>query len=280
MVKTYPAFTQGLWPVKEKVHAVSGISFDIYEGETLGLVGESGSGQSTTGRQIVALEKPDSGQILYRGHDLVQMRSAELKSMRREIQMVFQDPNSSLNPRKHIKDILADPMLHHKLVKRKDVTKRVEYLLDLVGLPRNPMGRYPFEFSGGQRQRLGIARALSLEPKLIVLDEPVSALDVSIQAQILNLLHDLQNELGLTYLFIAHGLGAVHYISDRIAVMYEGRILEIQEAEALFSNPQNAYTKELIQADPLPDPSLNQFQITDEDLKSPCDEKFKYEVTL
>ena len=280
MVKTYPAFTQGLWPVKEKVHAVSGISFDIYEGETLGLVGESGSGKSTTGRQIVALEKPDSGQILYRGHDLVQMRSAELKSMRREIQMVFQDPNSSLNPRKHIKDILADPMLHHKLVKRKDVTKRVEYLLDLVGLPRNSMGRYPFEFSGGQRQRLGIARALSLEPKLIVLDEPVSALDVSIQAQILNLLHDLQNELGLTYLFIAHGLGAVHYISDRIAVMYEGRILEIQEAEALFSNPQNAYTKELIQADPLPDPSLNQFQITDEDLKSPCDEKFKYEVTL
>lgn len=280
LVKTYPAFTQGLWPVKEKVHAVSDISFDIYEGETLGLVGESGSGKSTTGRQIVALEKPDSGQIIYRGQDLVQMRTAELKPIRREIQMVFQDPNSSLNPRKHIKDILADPMLHHKLIKRKDVTKRVEYLLDLVGLPRNSMGRYPFEFSGGQRQRLGIARALSLEPKLIVLDEPVSALDVSIQAQILNLLHDLQNELGLTYLFIAHGLGAVHYISDRIAVMYEGRILEIQEAETLFKHPQTDYTRELIQADPLPDPSLDQFRVTEEDLKSPCDEKFKHEVTL
>ena len=157
LVKTYPAFTQGLWPVKEKVHAVSDISFDIYEGEALGLVGESGSGKSTTGRQIVALEKPDSGQIIYRGQDLVQMRTAELKPIRREIQMVFQVPDSALIPRKHIKDILADPMLHHQLVKRKDVTKRVEYLLDLVGLPRNSMGRYPFEFSGGQRQRLGIA---------------------------------------------------------------------------------------------------------------------------
>lgn len=253
LTKTYPAMTQGLWPVKEKLVAVDNVSFEIYEGETLGLVGESGSGKTTIGKQIVGLEKPDSGKILYRGQDLTAMR--DWKENRKEIQMVFQDPNSSLNPRKHIREILAEPMLFHGLIKKNEVSEKVAELLDRVGLPRNSMARYPYEFSGGQRQRLGIAKALSLRPRLIVLDEPVSALDVSIQAQILNLLRDIQIELHLSYLFIAHGLGAVHYISDRIAVMHNGRLLETQEASELFRNPETDYTKQLINADPIPDPS-------------------------
>lgn len=259
LVKTYPAFSQGLWPVKERIYAVNNISFQIYKGETLGLVGESGSGKSTTGRQIVGLEQPDSGQIFYKGQDIVGLSKHKLRPIRREIQMVFQDPNSSLNPRKHVREILADPMLYHGLITKNEVDKRVQELLDLVGLPQNSLGRYPYEFSGGQRQRLGIARTLGLKPELIVLDEPVSALDVSIQAQILNLLRDLQDEFSLTYLFIAHGLGAVHYISDRIAVMHDGKILEIQEAHNLFRSPKMEYTQGLIEADPLPDPSLRQF---------------------
>ncbi|NCC84122.1 MAG: ATP-binding cassette domain-containing protein [Clostridia bacterium] len=252
--KYYPAHSQGLWPVKEFVKAVDDVSFDIYEGETLGLVGESGSGKSTVGRQLVALEKPDGGSILYRGTDLVKMSDRAIREIRREIQMVFQDPNSSLNPRKHIREILAEPMLHHKLVDKAGLDKALQELLDLVGLPRNTLGRYPYEFSGGQRQRLGIAKALSLQPKLLVLDEPVSALDVSIQAQILNLLRDLQKELKLTYLFIAHGLGAVHYISDRIAVMYLGKIMEVATGTELFCEPRHPYTLALKSADPLPDP--------------------------
>lgn len=259
LVKTYPAFSQGLWPVKERIYAVNNISFQIYKGETLGLVGESGSGKSTTGRQIVGLEQPDSGQIFYKGQDIVGLSKHKLRPIRREIQMVFQDPNSSLNPRKHVREILADPMLYHGLITKNEVDKRVQELLDLVGLPQNSLGRYPYEFSGGQRQRLGIARTLGLKPELIVLDEPVSALDVSIQAQILNLLRDLQDEFSLTYLFIAHGLGAVHYISDRIAVMHDGKILEIQEAHNLFRSPKMEYTQGLIEADPLPNPSLRQF---------------------
>ncbi len=255
LTKHYPAHSQGLWPVKEVVHAVDSVSFEIYEGETLGLVGESGSGKSTVGRQLVALEKPTEGKIFYRGKDIVQMSSSEIKQIRREIQMVFQDPNSSLNPRKHIREILAEPMLHHQLVDKKNVDQEVYRLLELVGLPKNSLGRYPYEFSGGQRQRLGIAKALSLNPSLIILDEPVSALDVSIQAQILNLLRDLQKNLNLTYLFIAHGLGAVHYISDRIAVMYLGMLMEIGGGEALFRNPEHPYTLALTQADPLPDPA-------------------------
>lgn len=261
VVKTYPAFTEGLWPRKEKIYAVNDVSLEIIKGETLGLVGESGSGKSTLGRQIVALEKPDFGKIIYKGQDLVQSSSRELKKIRREVQMVFQDPNSSLNPRKHIREILADPMIYHGLISRSEANERCAYLLDLVGLPKNSMGRYPHEFSGGQRQRLGIARAIGLEPSLIVLDEPVSALDVSIQAQILNLLEDLQEELSLTYLFIAHGLGAVHYISDRIAVMYQGKVLEIQDAETIFQSPQHEYTKQLIAADPMPNPDANQFRL-------------------
>lgn len=254
--KYYPAHSQGLWPVKEWVKAVDGVSFDLYEGETLGLVGESGSGKSTIGRQLVALEKPDEGAVIYKGKDLVKMSRRELGEVRREIQMVFQDPNSSLNPRKHIREILAEPMLYHKLYDKKSVDGRLNELLDLVGLPKNSLGRYPYEFSGGQRQRLGIAKALSLNPKLIVLDEPVSALDVSIQAQILNLLRDLQKELSLTYLFIAHGLGAVHYISDRIAVMYLGKIMEVGEGSDLFRSPQHPYTMALTFADPMPDPEI------------------------
>lgn len=252
--KYYPAHSQGLWPVKEWVRAVDDVSFDLYEGETLGLVGESGSGKSTVGRQLVALEKPDAGSIYYKGKDLVKIKSGDLKDIRREIQMVFQDPNSSLNPRKHIREILAEPMLYHKLLGKRETDKRIEELLDLVGLPKNSLGRYPYEFSGGQRQRLGIAKALSLNPRLLILDEPVSALDVSIQAQILNLLRDLQKELKLTYLFIAHGLGAVHYISDRIAVMYLGKIMEIGDGTALFRDPRHPYTMALTHADPLPEP--------------------------
>lgn len=255
LTKHYPAYSQSLWPRKEVVHAVDDVSFTIYEGETLGLVGESGSGKSTIGRQIVALEKPDAGQIYYRGKSLIDMSRQELHEIRRQVQMVFQDPNTSLNPRKHIREILAEPMLYHEVADKTTVDAAVKRLLDLVGLPQNSLGRYPYEFSGGQRQRLGIAKALSLNPSLIVLDEPVSALDVSIQAQILNLLRDLQKELNLTYLFIAHGLGAVHYISDRIAVLYLGKMMEIATGSELFRNPQHPYTLALTQADPIPDPS-------------------------
>ncbi|HJC22699.1 MAG TPA: ABC transporter ATP-binding protein [Candidatus Eisenbergiella merdavium] len=236
------------------IHAVDGVSFSVREGETLGLVGESGCGKSTIGRQIVGLEKPTQGVIRYDGRDLSVLRSGEMKRIRTQLQMVFQDPYSSLNPRKHIYEILAQPMLYHHIATKETVGKELERLLDMVGLSRNVLGRYPHEFSGGQRQRIGIARALSLNPRLLVCDEPVSALDVSIQAQILNLLKSLQKELNLTCIFVGHGLGAVNYVSDRIAVMYLGKIVEIGKAADVFKSPAHPYTQALIAAAPVPDP--------------------------
>lgn len=240
-----------------QIRAVDGVSFSVKKGETLGLVGESGCGKSTVGRQLVGLEKPTGGRILYRGTELGG-RTKEERELRTKLQMVFQDPYSSLNPRKHIYEILAQPMLYHHISTKKTVEKDVDRLLDMVGLPKNVLGRYPHEFSGGQRQRIGIARALSLNPEFLVCDEPVSALDVSIQAQILNLLKSLQKELGLTCLFVGHGLGAVNYVSDRIAVMYLGKIVEIGPAKEVFRNPVHPYTKALIDAVPIADPNLRE----------------------
>ena len=236
------------------VRAVDGVSFQLFEGETLGLVGESGCGKSTLGRQLVGLEHPTGGRVIYDGKDLGNMSQAQMKPFRTQLQMIFQDSYSSLNPRKHVFEILAEPMLYHGLAKRGDVYSHVERLLDMVGLPKNCLGRYPHEFSGGQRQRIGIARALSLNPRLLVCDEPVSALDVSIQAQILNLLRDLQKELGLTCIFIGHGLGAVNYVSDRIAVMYLGKIVEIADRKELFDHPLHPYSRALFEAVPIADP--------------------------
>jgi oligopeptide transport system ATP-binding protein len=237
------------------IRAVDGVSFSIRKGETLGLVGESGCGKSTIGKQLVVLENPTEGSIIYKGKDLVGMPRKELRQLRTQIQMVFQDTYSTLNPRKHIYEILAKPMLYHKVVTKQTVEQEVDRLLDLVGLPRNTKGRYAHEFSGGQRQRIAIARALSLKPELIVCDEPVSALDVSIQAQILNLFRELQKELGLTFLFIGHGLGAVNYVSDRIAVMYLGKIVEIADAKELFASPYHPYARAICDAAPIPDPT-------------------------
>ncbi|GIO87496.1 glutathione ABC transporter ATP-binding protein [Paenibacillus faecis] len=235
--------------------AVDDISFSIREGETLGVVGESGSGKSTTGRAILRLHQPTGGEILYRGMALNRMTRAEMKTLRRDMQIIFQDPYASLNPRLKVLDIIGEALDVHKLAgSRAERRKRVEELLDQVGLNPSSAERYPHEFSGGQRQRIGIARALAVDPKFIVCDEPLSALDVSIQSQIVQLLEELQRRLGLTYLFIAHDLSMVKHISDRVAVMYRGRIVELAESEELYSNPLHAYTKSLLSAIPLPDP--------------------------
>jgi oligopeptide transport system ATP-binding protein len=256
-LKTYYPIKKGILSrTVGHVKAVDGVSFSIFEGETLGLVGESGCGKSTIGRSIVRLENPTEGKIIFQGDDITGLSNKQMSDYRSNLQIIFQDPFSSLNPRKRIKDIIAEPLKVHQIVQPKDIQKRVDELLDMVGLPKHYKNRYPHEFSGGQRQRIGIARALSLNPKLIVCDEPVSALDVSIQAQVLNLLSDLQKELNLTYLFIAHGLGAVKYISDRIAVMYLGKVVEVAKTEDIFKNPKHPYSLALLNAYPVPNPNL------------------------
>lgn len=238
------------------IKAVDGISFNIYEGETLGLVGESGSGKSTTGRAIIGLNRITGGEILFKGEVISHKRTAqEKKDLARDIQMIFQDPYASLNPRMTVKEIISEPFNIHGLYKNEaERVEQIGNLLEAVGLNREHMTRYAHEFSGGQRQRIGIARSLALQPKLIIADEPISALDVSIQAQVVNLLKELQREQGLTYLFIAHDLSMVKYISDRIAVMYRGKIVEVGPADQIYNNPVHPYTKSLLSAVPNPDP--------------------------
>lgn len=238
-----------------EVKAIDDISFDIYEGETFGLVGESGSGKSTTGRSIIRLYNPTSGEIKFYGEDISKIKHKDMLKFRREMQMIFQDPYASLNPRMKVKDIIAEGLdIHHLVKNEQERDDRVNQLLDLVGLSRDHATRYPHEFSGGQRQRIGIARALAVEPKFIIADEPISALDVSIQAQVVNLLRDIQKEQNLTYLFIAHDLSMVKYISDRIAVMHNGRLMELSTASEVYDHPLHPYTKSLLSAVPLPDP--------------------------
>jgi oligopeptide transport system ATP-binding protein len=251
------------FPVKEgtlvtrrvgEVKAVDGVSFEIPEGKTLGLVGESGSGKSTTGYCVLQLIKPTSGSVRFLGQELTELPRGRVRRLRREMQIVFQDPYSSLDPRMTVGNIVAEPLIVHRVGSRGSRKARVRELLDVVGFDPGFTNRYPHEFSGGQRQRIGIARALALGPKLIVCDEPVSALDVSIQAQILNLLKDLQNEFGLTYLFIAHDLAVVRSMSDQIAVMQQGKIVEVGPAEDVYTSPSHEYTKTLLTSVPVPDP--------------------------
>ncbi|MGB8252692.1 MAG: dipeptide ABC transporter ATP-binding protein [Anaerolineaceae bacterium] len=238
------------------VHAVDGISFNIKRGETLGLVGESGCGKSTTGRAILQLYKPTAGKVIFQGQNLVNLRGQKLRAMRRQMQMIFQDPYASLNPRMTVEQIIGEPLYIHNILKGGAVRTRVEELLKLVRLNPAYSDRYPHEFSGGQRQRIGVARALALEPELIICDEPISALDVSVQAQVVNLLEDLQKEMNLTYLFIAHDLSMVRHISDRVAVMYLGVMAELADREDLYSNPLHPYTIALLSAVPIPSPII------------------------
>src|SRR5690554_1410517 len=253
----FPVY-KGLFVRKEvrRVRAVDGLTFEIYDGETLGLVGESGCGKSTTGRSIIQLYTPTEGSVFFEDEDLTKLSPAEMHKKRRDIQMIFQDPYASLNPRMTVGDIIAEPLRVHNLAKGDEVDRQVQELMTIVGLDPRYVRRYPHEFSGGQRQRIGVARALASKPKFIVADEPISALDVSIQAQIMNLLNDLQEEFGLTYLFIAHDLAAVRHISDRIAVMYLGRMAELTDADTLYEKPLHPYTEALISAVPIPDPEV------------------------
>ena len=256
-LKKYFPITRGIVFQKEigAVRAVDDISFEIHRGETLGLVGESGCGKSTTGRTIIQLYRPTSGKVYYQDQDLSDLKGGDLRHLRRNMQIIFQDPYASLDPRMTVGNIIAEPLEIHGIGKsKKERRERVKELLRLVGLNPYFINRYPHEFSGGQRQRIGVARALALEPEFIVCDEPISALDESIQAQVVNLLEELQDSLGLTYLFIAHDLSMVRHISDRTAVMYLGKIVELAEREELYNNPLHPYTQALLSAVPIPDP--------------------------
>lgn len=259
-LKKYFPITQGILFQRKvaDVKAVDGISFDVKQGETVGLVGESGCGKSTSGRTILQLYRPTEGQVLFRGKDLAQLKGEDLRKMRSSMQMIFQDPYASLNPRMTVGDIIAEPLEVHNIAKGKEKKERVQELLSIVNLNPYFINRYPHEFSGGQRQRIGIARALAVNPDFIVCDEPISALDVSIQAQIINLLEELQDRFGLTYLFIAHDLSVVRHISDRVAVMYLGKIVELTDSRTLYANPLHPYTRALLSAVPIPDPLIEE----------------------
>ncbi len=254
LVKHFPIYQGVIRRQVGAVHAVDGVSFDIYKGETFGLVGESGCGKSTTGRTIIRLYKPTDGHVYYDGTDLASLSEREMRQMRRKLQIIFQDPYASLNPRMTVEDIIGEPLLVHKVATGKEIKERVKELLKQVGLNPAFSDRYPHEFSGGQRQRISIARSLALQPDLIICDEPISALDVSIQAQVINLLEDLQSQFGLTYLFIAHDLSMVRHISDRVAVMYLGIIVELAERDELYEHPLHPYSQALLSAVPIPDP--------------------------
>ena len=240
------------------IKAVDGITFNIHRGETLGLVGESGCGKSTTGRAILQLYRPTAGNVFFEGDNLVEMKGERLRQQRRQMQMIYQDPYASLDPRMTVGNIVGEPLQVHKVAAGKARQDRVQELLKVVGLNPYFINRYPHEFSGGQRQRIGVARSLALNPSFIVCDEPISALDVSIQAQVVNLLEDLQADMGLTYLFIAHDLSMVRHISDRVAVMYLGKIVELTDRDTLYSNPQHPYTQALLSAVPIPDPMVEE----------------------
>jgi len=255
--KHFPVYEGTLFRQEvDRVKAVDGLDFTIYEKETLGLVGESGCGKSTTGRAIIQLHRPTEGSVFFEDRDLCVLSDGELHELRRDLQMIFQDPYASLNPRMTVGSIIGEPLKVHDVASGDALQRRVQELMDVVGLDPRFIRRYPHEFSGGQRQRIGIARALACNPKFVVCDEPVSALDVSIQAQILNLLDELQDEFGLTYLFIAHDLAAVRHISDRIAVMYLGRLAEVADSDELYENPLHPYTEALTSAVPIPDPEI------------------------
>ncbi|MER2108451.1 MAG: dipeptide ABC transporter ATP-binding protein [Solibacillus sp.] len=254
-LKKYFPIRSGLFAkVTGNVKAVDNVSFEVYEGETLGIVGESGCGKSTTGRVLMRLTEPTEGRIQFDGTELTELSSEDMRKMRRDIQMVFQDPYASLNPRHTIEKILEEPLIVHGIGNQKERKEKVMKYLKIVGLSEYHAKRYPHQFSGGQRQRVGIARALMTNPKLIIADEPVSALDVSIQAQVLNLMKELQEDMGLTYIFIAHDLGVVRHISDRVGVMYLGRMVELAVSESLYEKPLHPYTQALLSAVPIPDP--------------------------
>ncbi len=273
LVKHFPIFSNSLFRKQVgAVRAVDGISFDVRKGETLGLVGESGCGKSTAGRAILQLHRPTSGHVYFDGVDLVGIKGEPLRKLRRKMQMIFQDPYASLNPRMTIGEIIGEPLLVHNLASKTEAEDQVQALLKLVGLNPSFANRYPHEFSGGQRQRVGVARALSLNPSLIVCDEPISALDVSIQAQVVNLLEDLQHQFNLTYIFIAHDLSMVRHISTRVAVMYLGQIVELTDRDELYHNPLHPYAQALLSAVPIPDPEVEarrKRQILQGDVPSP-----------